>query len=176
MPTIDDIARERERLAEQLARIDADRAKVAEQLSELEAAERVLSRFGQASAGGRRGRRSRVAAKEVKAAARPARRGGHASVKSSAAAAVPRRARKRASAGKAATPALGDATLRAVEVRNDGISLEEIRNYLATEFGIRVRPNHLGMALQRHRRAGRLEQRDQRWYSQRQQEAEAPAD
>jgi hypothetical protein len=27
-----------------------------------------------------------------------------------------------------------------------------------------VRPNHLGMALQRHRRAGRLELRDQRWY------------
>jgi len=25
-------------------------------------------------------------------------------------------------------------------------------------------PNHLGMALQRHRRAGRLENRDQRWY------------
>jgi hypothetical protein len=27
-----------------------------------------------------------------------------------------------------------------------------------------VRPNHLGAALQRHRRAGRLENRDQRWY------------
>jgi hypothetical protein len=26
-----------------------------------------------------------------------------------------------------------------------------------------VRPNHLGIALQRHRRAGRLENRDQRW-------------
>jgi hypothetical protein len=27
-----------------------------------------------------------------------------------------------------------------------------------------VRPNHLGIALQRHLRAGRLENRDQRWY------------
>jgi hypothetical protein len=27
-----------------------------------------------------------------------------------------------------------------------------------------VRPNHLGIALQRHRRAGRLENRDQRWH------------
>jgi hypothetical protein len=27
-----------------------------------------------------------------------------------------------------------------------------------------VRPNHLGIALQRHRRAGRLESRDSRWY------------
>jgi hypothetical protein len=30
-------------------------------------------------------------------------------------------------------------------------------------FGMTVRPNHLGIALQRHRRAGRLENRDQRW-------------
>ncbi len=28
----------------------------------------------------------------------------------------------------------------------------------------RLSPNHLGIALQRHRRAGRLENRDQRWY------------
>jgi hypothetical protein len=27
-----------------------------------------------------------------------------------------------------------------------------------------VRPNHLGMALQRHGRAGPLENRNQRWY------------
>jgi hypothetical protein len=27
-----------------------------------------------------------------------------------------------------------------------------------------VRPNHLGAALQRHRRAAQLENRDQRWY------------
>jgi hypothetical protein len=27
-----------------------------------------------------------------------------------------------------------------------------------------VRPNHLGIALQRHRRAGRLESRDSRWF------------
>jgi len=28
-----------------------------------------------------------------------------------------------------------------------------------------VRPNHLGGALQRHRRAGRLENRAQRWFA-----------
>jgi len=37
--------------------------------------------------------------------------------------------------------------------------------YLSREFGMSVRPNHLGIALQRHRRAGRLENRDQRWYT-----------
>jgi len=35
--------------------------------------------------------------------------------------------------------------------------------HLSSQFGLQVRPNHLGMALQRHRRAGRLEQRDGRW-------------
>jgi hypothetical protein len=36
--------------------------------------------------------------------------------------------------------------------------------YLSREFGMAVRPNHLGIALQRHRRAGRLESRDSRWF------------
>src|SRR3954469_14424660 len=45
MPTIDDIGAHRERLAERLARIDAQRLKLVEEIAELEAAERVLSRF-----------------------------------------------------------------------------------------------------------------------------------
>src|SRR3954451_9689239 len=45
MPTIDDIGAHRERLAERLARIDAQRLKLVEELAELEVAERVLSRF-----------------------------------------------------------------------------------------------------------------------------------
>jgi hypothetical protein len=40
----------------------------------------------------------------------------------------------------------------------------EVLNYLSRQFGMTVRPNHLGMALQRHRRASQLENRDQRWY------------
>ena len=47
MSTLDDIAKERQLLAERLAKLDGDRAKLAEQLAELEAAERVLSRFTQ---------------------------------------------------------------------------------------------------------------------------------
>jgi hypothetical protein len=42
-----------------------------------------------------------------------------------------------------------------------GISL---RLYLSRELGMTVRANHLGIALQRHRRAGRLDSRDSRWY------------
>ena len=58
---------------------------------------------------------------------------------------------------------LSDATLKAVQAydeerhrqRGSQLSLTAIRH---------DGPNHLGMALQRHRRAGQLENRDQRWY------------
>jgi hypothetical protein len=54
--------------------------------------------------------------------------------------------------------------LKAVQAHAKGISVDEVRKFLSQKFGLTVRPNHLGIALQRHRRAGRLENRDQRWY------------
>jgi hypothetical protein len=57
-----------------------------------------------------------------------------------------------------------DAILKAVQAHQEGVTPNELLAYLSREFGMMVRPNHLGMALQRHRRAGRLENRDQRWY------------
>jgi hypothetical protein len=144
MSTVDDITAERQRLAERLARVDAERAKLVEQLAELEAAERVLSRLAPTRAAPRRGTRAR-AAKATTAPGEPAgRRSG------------------RKSAAKPALP-LGDATLRAVEALGSEVSAEQIREYLGTQFGMQVRPNHLGMALQRHRRGGRLSERDARW-------------
>ena len=59
---------------------------------------------------------------------------------------------------------LADATLQAVKAHPDGATATDILNHLSREFGMTVRPNHLGIALQRHRRAGRLENRDQRWH------------
>jgi hypothetical protein len=59
---------------------------------------------------------------------------------------------------------LGDATLKAVQAHAKGASADEVRKYLSRKFGLTIRPNHLGSALQAHRRAGRLENRDQRWY------------
>jgi hypothetical protein len=143
MSTQDDIAQERQRITKRLTRLDAERAKLAEELAELEAAERVLSRF--AGSRPRRGRRVRT--------------------EESAEPAAPRR-RQRAKEGNVAkpSPSLGDATLRAVEAHGNGISAEEIRDYLARELGLSVRPNHLGMALQRHRRAGRLDERNSQWW------------
>jgi hypothetical protein len=146
MSTQDDIAQERQRIAERLTRLDAERAKLAEELADLEATERVLSRLAEGRP--RRGRRAR--AQESAAPVAPGRRGR----------------RGRAKEGKAAKPSvpLGDATLRAVQAHGNGISAAEIRDYLARELGLSVRSNHLSMALQRHRRAGRLEERNSQWW------------
>jgi hypothetical protein len=62
------------------------------------------------------------------------------------------------------TISLSDATLKAVQPHDEGATASEVLNYLSREFGMAVRPNHLGMALQRHRRSGRLDNRDQRWH------------
>jgi antitoxin HicB len=59
---------------------------------------------------------------------------------------------------------LSDATLRAVQAHGGGVTAQDVRDYLSREFGMTVKPNHLGIALQRHRRAGRLENRNERWY------------
>ena len=59
---------------------------------------------------------------------------------------------------------LSDATLKAVQAHDEGATASEVLNYLSREFGMTIRPNHLGMALQRHRRAGRLDNRNQRWH------------
>jgi hypothetical protein len=63
------------------------------------------------------------------------------------------------------TPSLSDAKLRAVQAHGEGATAQEVLSYLSREFGMTVRPNHLGIALHRHRRSGQLENRDQRWYS-----------
>jgi hypothetical protein len=163
MSTLDDIAKERQLLAERLAKLDGDRAKLAEQLAELEAAERVLTRFTQARP--RAGRRGRGAATAT--AKTPAKTPAKTQPKNSASASRRGRRGRRATprtAARAGGVSLGDAALRAVAAHGVGISAEDVRKYIADELGIQVRPNHLGIALQRHRRAGRLEQRDLLWF------------
>ena len=142
MASIDEIGQEKQRISERLVRLDAERTRLGDQLNELEIAERVLIRFGgKADTTGdrRRGRRARTA---------PA-AGGE------------RRAR---GVQKAPSLTIRDACLKAVQAHGEGVTANEIVNYLSSEFGMTVRPNHLGAALQRHRRAGHLENRDQRWY------------
>jgi hypothetical protein len=72
--------------------------------------------------------------------------------------------RRDRSSQKAPGVSVSDASLKAVQAHSEGATPAELLNYLSREFGMTVRPNHLGAALQRHRRAGQLENRDQRWY------------
>jgi hypothetical protein len=75
-------------------------------------------------------------------------------------------ARKAPTAKSTGGISLNNASLRAVEAaREEGAGASDILNYLSREFGKTVRPNHLGIALQRHRRAGRLVTRNDRWYT-----------
>ena len=149
MAVLDDVAAERQRLADRLARVEAERAKLADQLAELDAAERVLSRLGPAKvATPRRGRRTQTA-EAIKTASPPARRRG-----------AGRSGRK--AVAKPVVP-LGDATLQAIEALGNEVSAEQVREYLSKQLGMQVRANNLGRALQSHRRAGRLSERDARW-------------
>ena len=142
MATLDEIGQEKQKVSERLARLDAEREKLGAQLNELEVAERVLTRFG------------KVETTEKRRRGRPAR---------TAPAPAPARGRTRAAQPTQAV-SLSDATLRAVQAHGEGATSSEVLSYLAREFGMAVRPNHLGIALQRHRRAGRLETRDSRWF------------
>jgi hypothetical protein len=52
--------------------------------------------------------------------------------------------------------------LKGVQAHSEGATPAELLYYLSWGFGMTVRPNHLDAALQPHRRAGQLENRDQR--------------
>ena len=142
MATLDAIGQERQRISERLARLDAERTKLGDQLNELEIAERVLTRFGGKTDTTERRGRGRPARTPPAASGQRKARGGQ----------------------QAPSVSLSDATLQAVQAHGEGATANEVMNYLSREFGMTVRPNHLGIALQRHRRAGRLENRDQKWY------------
>jgi hypothetical protein len=137
MATLDEIEKEKQRISEALARVDAQREKLAGQLSELEATERVLARYS-------KGTQSKRTAAGNKAAA-PVQSGR----------------RRRATAAKPAgrnrsEPSLGDRILALA----NGKTQQEIA---AACKG--VRPNHIGIAIARHKRAGRIEERDGRLYA-----------
>ena len=157
MPVLDDIGQEKQRIAERLARLDAERAKLAEQLAELEAAERVLTRL----AGPARGQRRRPGGPPRAAA-----------VAETPEPAPPRRRGRARAADARQQPSASDAVLRVVQAHSEGITAADVLKQLTSE-GLTIRPNHLGMALQRHLRAGRLVQRDDRWYPPSQPEPEA---
>jgi len=142
MAMLDEIRHEKERIFERLTHLDVEREKLTDQLSELETAERVLNGFARKAPAARQQTKRR----QVTTA--------------------PSESEKRLARNRQRDPSLSlsDASLKAVQAHSNGADANEVLNYLTRKFGMKVRPNHLGMALQRHRRAGRLENRDQRWH------------
>ena len=139
------MGQEKQWISERIERLDAEREKMSAQLNESEIAERVVKRFGgKAGTTGKR-RRARPATQTAPAAGEERRARGNRQVP---------------------TMSLSDATLKAVQAHDEGATAGEVLNYLSRKFGMTVRPNHLGTALQRHRRAGHLENRNQRWHLQ----------
>jgi len=139
MSTLDEITKEKQRVSEALARVDVQRQKLTSQLSELEATERVLGRHGK----GTQARRTDPA-RTTKAAA-PARGRGRRPTASA-----------KPTAGKRSSPSLGDQVLALAT----GKTQQEIA---AACKG--ARPNHVGVMIARHKRAGRIEERDGKLYA-----------
>src|SRR6516165_9139744 len=132
MSTLDEITKGKQQVSEALARVDAQREKLIGQLGELEAAERVLARYSKGTAPRRRA--------SAKARATP--------VKTTAPAQSRGRTRTRAArttGRKRGLSSFGDQVLALAT----GKTQQEI-----TAACKGARPNHVGVAIARHKRAG----------------------
>jgi len=137
-PTIlDQISAEKTKVSERLARLDTDRATVATQLTDLETAERVLMRVGKTPTGRRP---TSAAAAEAKTPTATRGRGR-----------LPKATTRKSAGRKPNAPSLGERVLALAT----GKTRQEL--YVACPND---RPNHIGMAIQRHIRAGRIQERD----------------
>jgi hypothetical protein len=142
MSTLDEITKEKQRISEALARVDMQREKLASQLGELEATERVLARYSE----GTQLKRTAPARTPAKATKAP-----HARLRGR-----PPTTTAKAAGGKRSSSNLGDQVLALAT----GKTQQEIA---AACKG--ARPNHVGAALSRHKRAGRIEERDGKLYA-----------
>src|SRR6516162_11140238 len=143
MSTFDEITKEKQRLGEALARVDAQREKLTSQLNELEATERVLARYST----GTQTRKTPSATMPTAGpkAAGPARLRGRRRI-----------ATAKSAGGSRSSPSLNDQVLALAT----GKTQQEIA---AACNG--ARPNHVGAAIARHKRAGNTEERDGKLYA-----------
>jgi hypothetical protein len=136
-PTIlDQISAEKTKVSERLARLDTDRATVATQLTDLETA---VSRTPPAR------RPTSAAAAEAKAPTANRGRGR-----------PPKAATRKPAGREPNAPSLGERVLALAT----GKTRQEL--YVACP---KNRPNHIGIAEQRHIRAGRIQERDSKLYA-----------
>jgi hypothetical protein len=147
MPTItptvlDQISAEKSKVRERLARLDTERATVTARLSDLETAERVLTRVSKTAPA----RRTTSAAAAEAKAPNASRGRGRPS----------RAAASKSARSKPSAPSLGERVLALATGRTQ----QEL--YLACPND---RPNHIGISVQRHLRAGRIQERDGKLYA-----------
>src|SRR5271168_2066041 len=142
MSTLDEITKEKQRVGEALARVEAQREKLIGQLGELEAAERVLARYSKGTPARKAAAvKTPTTATTAPAAPRPRR---------------PRTGAEEPAGGKRILSTLADQVLALA----NGKTQPEIA---AACKG--ARPNHVGAAIARHKRAGRIEERDGKLYA-----------
>jgi hypothetical protein len=142
MSTLDEITKEKQRVSEALARVDAQREKFTSQLGELQATERVLARYSKVTPANRTASaKMPTAATKATAAARSRGRLHTTTAKPTG--------------GKRTLATLGDQVLALAT----GKTQQEIA---AACKG--ARPNHVGVVIARHKRAGRIEERDGKLY------------
>ena len=141
MSTLDEITKEKQRVSEALARVDAQRDKLTGQLSELEATERVLARYSKGTQ-----------AKKTASAKTPTMEGT-----------APARSRGRPSTTPA-KPAGGKRSLLSLSDQVLALATGKTQQEI-TAACKGARPNHVGAAIARHKRAGRIEERDRKLYA-----------
>jgi hypothetical protein len=139
MSTLDEIAKEKQRVSEALARVDAQRQKLTGQLSELEATERVLGRYGQ----GTQARRTAPVKATKSGRSGPWTR-------------APPHCERKTNRRQAQLADLGDQVL--------ALATRKTQQEIAAACK-GARPDHVGVVIARHKRAGRIEARDGRLYA-----------
>ena len=142
-PTIlDQISAQRTKISERLARLDTDRAAVATRLTDLETAERVLTHVSKTPPA-RKSTSTAAAAAKATAASRGRGR-------------PPRAAASKSAGRKPSAPSLGERVLALAT----GKTRQQLYRACPND-----RPNHVGIAVQRHLRAGRIQERDGKLYA-----------
>jgi hypothetical protein len=143
MSTLDEIIKEKQRVNETLARVDAQREKLTSELSELEATERVLGRYSKDTRPKKQASAKRPTA--LMKAAAPARRRGRSRTPSAA-------------------PARGEST--PLTLADQVLALANGKTQREIALACKgARPNHVGAAIARHKRAGRVEERNGKLYA-----------
>src|SRR5215469_146577 len=143
MSTLDEITKEKQRVSEALARVDAQREKLSSQLGELEATARVLARYGKGTQAKATASARTPTATTNAAAPERGRRS-------------PRTAPARATGGKSSSLNLNDQVLALATAKTQQDITTACKG---------ARTNHVGAAIARHKRAGRIEERDGKLYA-----------